>query len=366
VTSAHWVLPVWGRDAVTAERLAKSGARRRHLRLVAIAVVPLLLVGVLWGSLASLAPSPVAHRGEVSLWRTASGLLVRFPFNRPAPLRDLEDTFTFGGSAPTGTGYAASLTNGLSVGVRRHARGFAGWFASTRAAFPATGVYHVVMAKPPGAVRSTGAQGEAVFAVQTGTTKVTGLINYVVVASTSYRGRTRWSVGYAQGHIANAHLYRFVSLSVPPTTSVQNVTIQTDGRHRLAVWFGNRLVFASNDLHLDITPPFQSYLEVQSRLVPYTATFQDFWVTRTSTMTVSAPDGARIQLVTRAGATIAAATARKGAARLVLPPPQSRGVAELVVEFGGRSLRLGPFAYAGGDQYRLSGLGSASSPRVKT
>lgn len=361
MTLADWVLPAWGREAVTAQRLARARARRRRLRALDLVLAGILLASVAWGALFALSPSPVARRGAVSLWRTTSGLLAALPFDRPTPLRDLEDTFAFGGSAPPGIGYAVARARGLAVGVHRHDAHFEGWFAVTRAGFPASGVYHVDMAKPPGQLRSGGAQGEAVFAVQTGLTKATGLINYVIVASASRTGATSWSVGYAAGHIVNAHLTRFLRLPVPATSSdSRDVTLETDGRRRLAVWFGTRLVFASDHLHLHITPPFQAYLEVQSRVVPYASSFRDFWVTSSSVVSVSAPDGARIRLVARGGRTIASATARRGVARLVLPPPRARGSAELEVRLRRRSVKLGPFEYAGGDRYRLAGLGAPS------
>jgi hypothetical protein len=46
--------------------------------------------------------------------------------------------------------------------------------------------------------------GEVIFAVQTGTTKKTGVLNYVLVASTTNAGLTHWLVGYAEGKVANA------------------------------------------------------------------------------------------------------------------------------------------------------------------
>jgi hypothetical protein len=359
MTVATWVLPAWGHKAVTEARLARSRERRRRSLALALALVPFALAGSLWGALSALLPAPVATRGGVSLWRTQSGLLLAAPFDDAAPLRDLGDTFAFGGSAAAGVGYAVARPGGLSVGVRRHPRRFEGWFAVTRSAFPVSGVYHVEMAKPEGAVRSKDAQGEAVFAVQTGTTKVSGLINYVVVASNSHGGGTTWSVGYAAGHLADAKLTRFLRVPVRSTSpDTRAVTVQTNGRSQLAVWFGTRLVFASDHLHLDIAPPFQAYLEVQSRLVPYASSFRDFWVVGASSVAISAPDGAHVQLVTTGGKTLAAAVAHHGTARLVLPPPRARGTAELVARLGGRSVRLGPFAYAGGDRYRITGLRS--------
>ena len=46
--------------------------------------------------------------------------------------------------------------------------------------------------------------GEAIFAVQTGTTKKTGVLNYVLVASSTNAGLTHWLVGYAEGKVGSS------------------------------------------------------------------------------------------------------------------------------------------------------------------
>ena len=132
------------------------------------------------------------------------------------------------------------------------------------------GVYHVDMSRLPGNVSGAGAQGEAVFAVQTGTTAINGLINYVVVASNSRRGATTWTIGYAHGLVADAKLETLARIGPSKSSPVsQQISLVTDGRHRLTVYFGNRLVYSANDLRLDIQPPFQPYLEVQALRIPY-------------------------------------------------------------------------------------------------
>lgn len=362
MSTTAWVAPAWGGRAVSAERLSRSQARRRLLRAAVTALGVAAVAGGVWAGLAETAAAPIAVRGGVSLWRTASGLAIAAPFDRAEPVRDIEDTFSFNGSASPGVGYVSVSADGLSVGIHRHSRRFEGWFAVTRSAFPASGVYHVRMAKPPGHVHAPGAQGEAVFAVQTGTTKQTGLINYVVVASDSNHGTTTWTVGYAHGYVADARLETLARFPAARDASpARDVTVLTDGGHRLDVWFGQRLVYSSDRLHLDIAPPFQPYLEVQSRRVPYRSTFTDFWVTTGTTVEVAAPDGARLRLVGHDGDTLATATARRGTARLVLPPPRASGVARLSVRLGGRSVVLGPFPYTGGDRYRLAGLRPATT-----
>ena len=350
----------WGRKVVVEARPPRERpVFRRALRLLAGAAVAALLVAGAAVLIGRAGPVQVAADGPVAVWRTSSGLATSLSFHRPLPVRDLGDAFAFNGSATPGVGYASLDRSGLTIGVHGHPDRFEGWFAVTRAAYPGAGAYHVLMAKPPGNVDRGNAQGEAVFAVQTGTTKLNGLINYVVVASNSSRGATTWTIGYAHGHVADARLETLAQFPVPATSPVaRDITLTTDGRHRLAVWFGQGLVYASSRLHLDIAPPFQPYLEVQSRLVPYTSFFHDFWVTTGTGLTVSAPSGARLRLVGAGGAVLATGVARQGTARLALPPPRARGTATLVVQMDGRRYRLGPFAYAGGDHYRVTGLAS--------
>lgn len=363
--TAAWVQQPWGRRAVTADRLRRAAATRGAARVVGAFMVVAAATGGVWAAVAAMTPVPIASAGPVALYRTAGGLAIALPFDRPAPGRDLMDTFVFNGSATRGVGDVSLGRHGLAVGVRRHPDRFEGWFAVTRAAFPAGGVYHVQMAKPAGQVKGRGAQGEAVFAVQTGTTRRTGLINYVVVASDSTHGVTTWMVGYAHGHVADARLQTLIRYPVPADSSpVRDLTLVTDGHHRLSVWFGDRLGFASDHLRLDIAPPFQPYLEVQALRIAYTSYFHDFWVTTGTALTVAAPTGARLVLVGAGGRRLASATARNGTARLALPPPLARGTARLVVRSGGRRVVLGPFSYAGGDRLRLAGLPAPTRTRT--
>ncbi|HUZ09747.1 MAG TPA: hypothetical protein VMU76_06215 [Acidimicrobiales bacterium] len=363
-----WAAESWGRRiAVEAARPNWHSATLRFLGRVVWAG-PILLVAVgaaLWAG--SGGSALVASKGAVSLWRDVSGLATSVSFRSPLPLRDLGDAFTFNGSASPGIGYAALGRRGLAVGVQRHPDRFEGWFAVTNAAYPAAGAYHVRMDRPPGNVDGGRAQGEAVFAVQTGTTSQNGLINYVVVASNSTGGTTFWTIGYAHGHVKDARLQ--ILARTPASVSSptgREITLQTDGRRRLAVYFGRTLVFASNRLHLNIEPPFQAYLEVQSRRVPYTSFFHDFWVTNSTSVTVAGvSSGARLSLIGPDGRVFSSATSHGGEARLDLPVPLARGKAELLVQAGSHRVRLGPFAYSGGDAYRVSGLstrGGGASP----
>jgi len=213
--------------------------------------------------------------------------------------------------------------------------------------------WHTVMSHPPGSV--TSGTGEAVFAVQTAATQSTGAINYIVVAAISRDGRCSWIVGYAHGVVADADTQ--ILWQSPPSTAAPTalpVTVQTDGRHRLAVWLGVRPVYASDNLVLDISPPFQAYLEVQGNSVAYTSRFQDFWVAKSSPVTVAGLQRGDSVTLMRDGQILSSGLAgANGTATLTLPPPEDAGTATLVVDEQGRERRYPATPYAGGDLLRI-------------
>src|SRR5674536_206071 len=59
--------------------------------------------------------------------------------------------------------------------------------------------------------------GEAIFAVQTGTTKKTGVLNYVLVASSTNAGLTHWLVGYAEGKVGSSLAVSYTHLRAHET-----------------------------------------------------------------------------------------------------------------------------------------------------
>lgn len=335
--------------------------RRRLSIIVAVALLAVAAAGVtaaVRGSVTVLATS-----GGFQLIRTTSGLLTFRPFRQPVSDRRLQDTFEFNGSASASYAYVRDPGNGLRVGVAPHRESdFSGWFAVTLAAFPASSVFHVDMTRPPGNVTGAGNEAETVFAVQTASTKITGLINFVEVSSDSLQGSTAWQVDYSHGRVSNASsdLYWRSAQRRHAPLSYQ-ITVRTDGSHQLTVWFGSRVVFRSDRLHMQMEAPFQPYLEVQALRTGYVARFTNFWVTENDAITVRGlPPGARVSLLPAAPsagrhprALAAAVASRSGAATLRLPPPAARGQATLTVTSAGRTLRFGPFGYAGGDRYQL-------------
>jgi hypothetical protein len=284
---------------------------------------------------------------------TRSGLVMADPFDRPVSQGQLLDHYVFNGSARPGVGWARATSSGLQVGIHPHP-GWAGWFAVTLDAAGPAVVWHTQMSRPPEPV--TSGKGEAVFAVQTATTQHSGAINYVVVSALSLHGKGEWLVGYAHGVVANADtevLWRSPLRADSPST--EPVTVQTDGRHSLAVWLGNRRVYASDRLRLDIPTPFQAYLEVQSQSIGYVASFRNFWVTDAAPVTVEGVSpGAHLRLES-GGTMVTAVAGRRGTASLVPPSPTLVGRATLTVTGAGRTRAVTDFPYAGGDVWRLTG-----------
>lgn len=351
---------------------------RRRPRLLAAAVV--LATAAVGAGVSVAAPirtgvsgaaqdstTVVATAGGLQLARTAGGLLTDRPFTRPVSDRQLRDSFEFNGSASSSYAYVRDPGAGLRVGVNHHRESnFTGWFAVNVAAFPASSVFHVDMSRPPGNVTGTGNVGETVFAVQTASTKITGLINFVAVTSVSGNGVTSWQVGYSHGHIQGAKAnVQWSSPARAHAPQSHEITVRTDGRHRLTVWFGDRRVFNSDHMNMNMEAPFQPYLEVQALRTGYVSRFTDFWVARTATITISGlPAGSRVSLRPTRGEArgspppLSSATASpRGTASLSLPPPSAKGRATLVATVDGHRLAFGPFDYAGGDHYQLRGFG---------
>jgi hypothetical protein len=298
-------------------------------------------------------PGTVRHP---SLVRERSGLLIDHDFRSAAPITSLLDEFELNGSAPSANSWASLEADGLHVGVGRHKPGtFEGFFAVTRARYPASSVFHVRMSREPRNALSRSQTGEAVFAVQTGTTKRTGDINYVLVASATNAGSTHWKVGYAEGHIADATTTILWTGPPSPSAAVsEDIALRTDGHSSYIVYFGGRVVYRSDALAMRIIPPFQPYLEVQALEISYQARFQDFWITSDDSILVTGLDqGDQVTLTPTTGTPVRALADASGQARLSLAPPEARGNGTLTILSGGSLRRFPELFYAGGDVYRI-------------
>jgi len=285
------------------------------------------------------------------------GLLIDDGFHRPKSLSQLQERYELNGSAPEHDRFASVDSAGLHVGVREHEPGvFEGYFAVTHDVYPASSVFQVRMARQNVDVPQKDRSGEAVFAVQTGTTKKTGVINYVLVASSTHAGMTHWLVGSAEGKVADAKttvLWETPYLETAKADRYQDITLGTNGRTSLEVWFGARLVYSSHRLRLHIDAPLQPYLEVQGLETGYISTFTDFSVVSDSSLTIlGLHPHETVSFVPGHHDAISAVASATGEAHIPLPLPMVRGTATVTLgRYGGR--RLGPFTYAGGDVDRV-------------
>ncbi len=326
---------------------ARANLWRLEVTIGAVALVIVTLALTVWPS---AAPSP---RLPAGLALVHSGTSMADPFATPEPNRQLMDHYVFNGSAAPGVGWVSATDQGLNVGVRAH-KSWSGWFAVTlRAAGPDV-VWHTLMSRPATPVGS--GVGEAVLAVQSASTQRNGSINYVVVSALSSRGKSTWQIGSAHGFVADAvtdRLWQEPLRADAPST--EPVTIRTDGHRSLTVWFGNRQVYSSHTLHMNDPAPFQAYLEVQGRGIPYVSNFKDFWVADAAPVVVrGAPPGSHLTLGT-GGGPIRAIADSTGQAALQVPSPDLVGTGTLTV--AGRSgVRHFPdLHYAGGDVIQITG-----------
>jgi hypothetical protein len=326
---------------------ARANLWRLEVSIGALALVVVTVALTVWPSASPPRPMPAG------LALVHSGVAMADPFATPQPNRQLMDHYVFNGSAGPGVGWVRATGQGLDIGVGAH-RSWSGWFAVTlRAAGPDV-VWHALMSRPSTPVGS--GVGEAVLAVQSASTQRNGSINYVVVSALSSRGKSTWQIGSAHGFVADAVTDRLwqepLRVDAPST---EPVTIRTDGHRSLTVWFGNRQVYSSHTLHMNDPAPFQAYLEVQGRDIPYVSNFKDFWVADAAPVIVrGAPPGSRVSLGTGGGVLRATADSA-GQATLHVPSPDLVGTGTLTVTGRTGDRRFPDLHYAGGDVVEITG-----------
>jgi len=268
--------------------------------------------------------------------------------------------WAYGGSAPPATRYATWSPGRLAVGVdNRGHKNYYGYFAVTRNTAPANSFVQAVVA--PMTVKPGRQQtAETVVAVQTAWTKLTGLINYLVVSELSTRGRPkRLLAGYAHGHLAHATTAIYYSrhaAKILNGASPYVVTIRTDGYKTAQIWIDNRSIVARSDLQLNIEPPFQVYLEVQNVNIRYTAVFYRMSVYTGNTVAITGlPKGAQLTFAV-AGRVWHETADAHGDARLTFSVPDLANVGTLTVTSGGKRWIFPALRLAGGDHFSFGQL----------
>ncbi len=324
----------------------------------------LWLAGMLLG-LAALAAGLMGLRHSLG-WVGGHGGVLRLVdrgtlANTSFEHRPASHDWAFGGSAPTALRFTDWHPGRLAVGVDDSAdSAFHGYFAVTRHVFAAD-TYVQATVEPLTVHPEQHQTAETVVAVQTGWTKATGMINYIVVSNLAWNGhKPLVEAGYAFGNIRDAHTLMFESAPAQrwlPRNRPYVLTIRTDGRHLAKVWIGSRLFYASDHLDLAIAPPFQVYLEVQARHIRYAAAFAGFAVYRGNSVRITGlPAGSRLSFAGRHEHLSASAGPRGDASlRLHMPWLQDAGTLTIAAA-GGRRWSFPGLTLAGGDSLVFSTL----------
>lgn len=276
-----------------------------------------------------------------------SGLLANHQLTVPGASSTVPPDFRLGGTAALADRRLQIDASGLHVAIGAH-RGWRGFYAATSATYPADSVFRVQMSRPNVPVRSADGSGIALLAIQTAASP---LLNYVLVANVVSRKGTFWIVGYAVGDTAYANTRVLWASNGGPAT--EDITLQTDGRSRLTVLFGRRVVYRSHTLSLRATPPLRAYLEVEARHVAYSSSFRNFQVVQTNGITVGGlRPGSQVKLTPDRAAAVSARADGDGRAKVVLPLSDPVGRGGLTIDGAGATQRF-RVAFAGGDVFRL-------------
>lgn len=320
--------------------------RRTAVRLVGPALV--ILVGAV---VIARVATPASGRALVL---ERAGVLANDPFTTPVPMSSLVPAFRPGGTATPSGGSIHVGADGLHVDVGPHRPGtWEGYYLATAAAFPANSVVHVRMSRPSRVIPRASQSGIVLLAVQTAASDA---LDYVLVADVVNRRRQTWIVGYAHGNAkyATTKLLASVHTSSPS----EDVTLQTDGDSRYAIYFGSRLVYRSARLRLNVAPPLRVYLEVEAKESAYQTRFQQLWVAASNTVTINGvTPGDRITLTPDGAAPIPAVADAAGQARVALPLSHAIAKGTITIDrpHARRTQTFAGIAFAGGDVYRLKG-----------
>ena len=275
--------------------------------------------------------------------------------------RPLSSQFwSYGGSSPPALRFATWSPGQLAVGVdNRGHRNYYGYFAVTRNTAPANSYVQAVVA-PMTAVPDKQQTAETVVAVQTAWTKLTGLINYLVVSEVAIEaGTKRLFAGYAHGYLAHASTLGYYSEQAKSLLTNHKpyiVTIRTDGHKMAQIWIDNRNILDKHNLHLNIEPPFQVYLEVQDVNMRYAAVFYHMSVYTNRTVDIKGlPSGAHLSF--SSNGRIWRATANKnGNAHLAFSVPELANVGTLTISKSGQKWVFPSLRLAGGDHWEFGRL----------
>jgi len=198
---------------------------------------------------------------------------------------------------------------GLHLGIKAAVSGqWAGYYAVSpdTSAF----LFHAVLTLPSTTISDTApnAQFNTGLYVQTAPLPK---INYVTCSGAVNFFGYYWGVWLASGNPNQATTITplwFMWMNNQPLT--RDCTIITNGNNLLKVYLDGTLVFSSTTMNLNIPPPFDSFLEVQttSAAQMLSSTYTDYYATTSGTVTVaSAPLSSRVTIEDASGKVLASA-----------------------------------------------------------
>lgn len=291
-----------------------------------------------------------------TLTRVVSGLQWDAHFrHRPQTRHE----YNYNGSAVAARSFVKWHLGSLGIGVNDQGLGvFRGYFAETKASFPSDSYVETLMRPYPVTTRK-GQSVETIVAVQTSSTIRTGLINYVIVSLLQQNGLSPvLLIGYANGLVRDARTYikksvRFSGLI--HTVRHNPVVIKTNGSNQMTVWLGSRLLYTASDLHMNIEPPFQVYLEVQAQNMQYVARFHRLRVFLSDNVRFQGlPVQAMVTIRTH-GRVVARGRASQSGTYTVHLPLTSLGLqAQVTVSSAGKTYAFPPGSLSGGDVFQFT------------
>ena len=252
--------------------------------------------------------------------KQSSGLVASDPLNNVTlnqqQLQAQSRYWTYGGSAQ-GENAPYSFyedSQGFHIGVQAVAQGrYAGLYASNLNV-PGQ-LFHAVITGPtqtvPAGVYNTG------LYVQTSD----GRINYVFCGEVTTASGTVWEVASATGNTSFATSFTILWLDSSPNQPLtRSCTLVTNGSNSLLVYMDNTQVYSNSTLNLQMTGPFQVYLEVQSSYAGQLliGTFTNFYATTGTSISVTnlPSNAATVQLVGPSGTVLASSPVSNGVATL--------------------------------------------------
>src|ERR1035437_2186069 len=249
-----------------------------------------------------------AAAGDPTLSQVTTGLVHRDPLTAPNDTVNQNYWRLFGDAPGEGAAFQAlENRSGLYIGIQSVTSGGAAEWAGFYTESPNSSVwlFHTTLTLPYSTIPS-GFFNTGMY-VQTDN----GFINYVTCAAQVNPNGYEWIVLLAQGNKVQATscLTLYEKVGGPLT---QSCTIVTNGNNMLKVYLANTLVYSSTSLSLNMPPPFNAYLEVESNVANATlwGKYTDYYATLNDTVTVqNVPTGDTAELLGSGNTVLGMATA---------------------------------------------------------